>query len=353
MPYRTISRDLKLAAINLYEKDLIPLDNILDCVGFSERNFYQILNLWRATGEVIKHSYGLWGRSRHLVFDDVQYFLWLVHHRPDWFLDELADLLTENRFIAVHFTTIHCELARYGYSTKKLRRIAAERSEEKWPDFVYRMGVYNAKQLGFIDETSKDEKTPGRRRGQAKKGQRAQCRQVFVCGHRLSGTGLLTVDGMVMSMVVQGSMTTASFCEFLEENVVCTFLLDNSKHMTTPYQLPLCSPFPGKLSVLVIDNARIHHGEGVRELIESRGEWPPLLKFSPNFFTGVRLKYLPPYSPDLNPIEEAFSKIKAFIRQNCDIFLASTGGRIMFDLLEAMAIITVDDTREYFLHAGY
>ena len=285
MPYHTISRDLKLAAINLYERDLIPLDDILDCVGFSERTFYRILNLWRATGDVVKHSYGLCGQPCRLVFEDVQYLLWLVRHRPDWFLDELANLLTENHFIAVHFTTIHRELARYGYTTKKLRRIAAERSEEKRADFVYRMGVYDAEQLGFIDETSKDEKTPGRRRGQAKKGHRAQHQQVFVRGRRLSGTGLLTIDGMVMSIVVQGSMTTEPFCEFPEENVVCTFLLDNLKHsIATPYQLPLCSPFPGKLSVLVMDNARIHHGEGVCELIESQGEWPPiLLKFAPDF----------------------------------------------------------------------
>jgi hypothetical protein len=68
---------------------------------------------------------------------------------------------------------------------------------------------------------------------------------------------------------------------------------------------------------------------------------------------GVRLEYLPPYSPDLNPIEEAFSKIKAFICRNCDIFLASTRAGIMFDLLEAMNIITADDAEGYFRHAGY
>lgn len=70
-------------------------------------------------------------------------------------------------------------------------------------------------------------------------------------------------------------------------------------------------------------------------------------------FIGVRLEYLPPYSPDLNPIEEAFSKIKAFIHRNCDIFLASTHAGIMFDMLEAMAIITEEDANGYFTHAGY
>lgn len=65
------------------------------------------------------------------MVDDVHNLLQLVHHCLDWFLDEHADLLTENHFIAVHFVTIHHELARYRYSTKKLRQIAAEHSEEK------------------------------------------------------------------------------------------------------------------------------------------------------------------------------------------------------------------------------
>lgn len=220
MPYRKISQDLKLAAINLYQRGLISLDDILDCVGFSERTFYRVLSLWRETGDIIKHTHGLRGRPRLLVFDDLQYLLHLVRHRPDWFLDELVDLLRENRFVSVHFSTILRELARAGYSIKKLKRIAAERNEDKRAGFVYCMAVYTWEQLGFLDETSKDERTPGRHRGRAKKGRRAKRRQVFVRGHRLSGTGLLTIDGMVTSTVVQGSMTTESLCEFLEENVV-------------------------------------------------------------------------------------------------------------------------------------
>jgi transposase len=95
------------------------------------------------------------------VFDDLQYLLHHVRHRPDWFLDELADLLHENRFISIHFSTILRELARARFSVKKLKRIAAERNEEKQAEFVYGIAEYTQKQLGFIDETSKDEKTPG------------------------------------------------------------------------------------------------------------------------------------------------------------------------------------------------
>ena len=92
--------------MNLYECELILLDNILDCVGFSEQTFYCVLSLWRETGNVIKYTHGLCGRPRLLVFGDLQYLLHLVHHHPDWFLNELADLLHENHFISVHFSTI-------------------------------------------------------------------------------------------------------------------------------------------------------------------------------------------------------------------------------------------------------
>ncbi|KAG2069983.1 hypothetical protein BDR04DRAFT_935755, partial [Suillus decipiens] len=55
--------------------------------------------------------------------------------------------------------------------------------------------------------------------------------------------GLMTIDGMVASMVVEGSFTTVKYLEFLQST------------------LPMCSPYPGLLSILVMDNAKIHHGE--------------------------------------------------------------------------------------------
>jgi hypothetical protein len=62
---------------------------------------------------------------------------------------------------------------------------------------------------------------------------------------------------------------------------------------------------------------------------------------------------LPPYSPDLNPVEEAFSKIKAFMRHNNDIFAAGQDDGIIYDMYEALDIITPTDARGYFQHSGY
>jgi transposase len=62
-----------------------------------------------------------------------------------------------------------------------------------------------------------------------------------------------------------------------------------------------CGRWPEPKSVLVMDNASFHHTERIRELCSN---------------AGVKLLYLPPYSPDLNPIEEFFAELKAFVRRN-------------------------------------
>ena len=118
-------------------------------------HFGVFANSGRETGDVVRHNYGAAGRPRTLHFDDVHYLVWLINHCPDWFLDELLDLLDHNRFISVHYTTIHRELARAGMSLKKLKKIARERNEDCRADFIRRMAQYEPEELGFIDETLK------------------------------------------------------------------------------------------------------------------------------------------------------------------------------------------------------
>ncbi|KAJ7255578.1 hypothetical protein C8J57DRAFT_1075446 [Mycena rebaudengoi] len=196
---RTISRDVKLAAMNLFERDILPLPDILDIVGFSESTFWRTRKLWRETGDVSKPKSSTAGRRRLLHREDLDYILRLVNLRPDWFLQELLHLVKTNRFISVHFTTIFRELQRLNMSRKKLKKIAAERNERVRMDFVRRMGEYPAECLGFLDETSKNERTLSR------------------------GFGLLTLDGMMANTVVEGSMKRADYLQFLEQEVVRIF----------------------------------------------------------------------------------------------------------------------------------
>jgi hypothetical protein len=91
-----------------------------------------------------------------------------VNQRPDWFLDELLELLNTNRFISVHYTTIHRELERAGMSRKKLKKFVAEKNELLRSDFIRKVANYTPDQLIFIDRTSKDERTLQRRYGRAR-----------------------------------------------------------------------------------------------------------------------------------------------------------------------------------------
>jgi len=69
--------------------------------------------------------------------------------------------------------------------------------------------------------------------------------------------------------------------------------------------LPHCGRWPERNSVLVMDNASFHRTERIKQLCHK---------------AGVKLVYLPPYSPDLNPIEEFFAELKAFIKKSWQVF---------------------------------
>ena len=83
-----------------------------------------------------------------------------------------------------------------------------------------------------------------------------------------------------------------------------------------------------------MDNLSAHKGERVKELIEHR---------------GCQLLYLPPYSPDLSPIEEAFGKIKSLLRKA----EARTREALVEALWVAISTVTAQDTQSFFEHCGY
>jgi transposase len=209
--------------MKLYERELLPLDTILDVLEMSRSTFFRVRKLWRETGDVISHKTSLRGRLRALNYNDIQYLLLLIEQNPDYFLDELLYLLTTNRFISVHYTTVHRALERAGVSRKKLKKIAYERSEPLRADFIGRMAKYEPEELGFLDEVHKDERTLARGYGRSKMGRRAAKKAKFVRGRRTSTEALLSLDGIVACKCVEGSMTKELFLEWLELNVVSTY----------------------------------------------------------------------------------------------------------------------------------
>jgi transposase len=123
----------------------------------------------------------------------------------------------------------------------------------------------------------------------------------------------ITLEGMGPSLAVEGSTTAEVFEAYLE-------------HILLPEMQ--------KGQVVVMDSLPAHKPKRVRELIERR---------------GCKLLYLPGYSPEYNPIEEAFSKIKEILRRAC----ARTREALIEALGEALCAVSLRDAWRFFEHAGY
>ena len=150
--------------------------------------------------------------------------------------------------------------------------------------------------------------------GWARKGERAHQRVPRNWGKNITLLSSIGKErGMGASLVVEGSTNGMVFQTYLEEVLLPTLK---------------------KGQVVVMDNLSAHKGERVRQLIEAK---------------GCELIYLPPYSPDYNPIEQAFSKLKSYLREAC----ARSQDTLVEIIGEALRTITVSDACGFFKHCGY
>jgi transposase len=166
--------------------------------------------------------------------------------------------------------------------------------------------------LIFIDETwAKTNMT--RLRGRCLRGERLICKTPH--GHWMTTTliGALSVDGVRCAMNVDGPINQDVFEAFVQD-VLCPTLRAGD--------------------IVVMDNLSSHKGPRVRALIEAR---------------GAELHYLPAYSPDLSPIEPAFSKIKQRLRS----LECRTKDQLWTAMQSTLDGITASDAANYFAHCGY
>jgi transposase len=166
--------------------------------------------------------------------------------------------------------------------------------------------------LVFVDESGVTTEMT-RRYGWAPRPERVS--EAVPAGHwrTLTVLGALTTRGVLASMTIESPTDGDVFLAFIEQALA-----------------PRLEP--GHL--VILDNLGAHKVPGVRSLIESR---------------GAQLLYLPPYSPDLNPIEQAWSKLKQLLR--------ATKARLLETLepaiAEAIPAITADNAAAFFRHCGY
>ena len=156
-----------------------------------------------------------------------------------------------------------------------------ERDEDLHNQWQIEQPSYEAAQLVFLDESGAHERTCDRQYGRSLKSTEAIRKQPFKRSKKWTFLPALTINGYLACRVIHGSVNADIFCQFLEDEV-----------------LPQCKP---GYTVVVMDNVKLHHRQRVKELCEAWDIW---------------LKFLPPYSPHLNPIEASFAVVKAWIKRN-------------------------------------
>ncbi|WP_407946746.1 IS630 family transposase [Pararhizobium mangrovi] len=253
-------------------------------------------------------------RRSHHIEAQKDLILSLLAEAPDITIAEMRQALGDrgHRF---GFGTIQRFFVRHGLTQKK----TAHAAEQDRPDILKRRQAWfdgqldlDTARLVFIDETWA-KTNMARTHGRSPRGERL--RMAVPHGHWKTTTfvGALTLRGMIAPFVLSGPINRAAFEAYVQQVLVPELR-------------------PG--DIVVMDNLSSHKSERTRELIEE---------------AGASLLFLPPYSPDFNPIENAFSKLKAMLRKAAERTVEALWIRIG----EIIGTFTPTECANYFAAMGY
>jgi transposase len=200
--------------------------------------------------------------------------------------------------------------------TKKKTYRASQRDREdlkrQREEFTELVRAIMTGRFVFIDEAG-CQLGMDRRYARSAPGERAHCKRPFYRGDQINLIGAVATNGLRCLWEVTGTVNGAMFTAFIEKGLA-----------------PKLNP----KDLVIMDNLPGHKVAGVRRAIEKR---------------GAKVVLLPPYSPDLNPIELLWSKLKEIIRS----YAPKTTRAFSRALRTAMNAITTNDIRNWFRHCGY
>ena len=278
------------------------------------------MKLFEVTGDVRPKSrqngpIPLFGEYEQLTL------LRLILEYPGIYLHELQCKLFHVFGVEVSVSTICRTLKLMGCTRQKIQYIALQQSDECRARFMAEISIYDPSMFIWIDETGCDRRNSIRKYGYSVRGITPRDHRLLLRGARVSGIAVMSLEGMQDVQLVEGTVDGDKFKEFVTSTLI-----------------PILNPFDGSNphSVVVMDNCAIHHCDEIGSLIEA---------------AQAKLIFLPPYSPDLMPLEESFSKVKNILKGNDELFQIFTSPRAL--LAMAFGMITPEDCYGYVRHSGY
>jgi transposase len=223
------------------------------------------------------------GRPRKITLEAEEGIARYLEEDPTAYQDEIQEFLLDEYGIEVSRQTVGRVMKKKKLTHKRVERIRPEQDQELRSLWVSKLVEYSAEQLIFVDESGANERTADRKYGWSLRGIPCRAKSSGKRSSRWSILPAIGINGYLDWEVYHGSYNAERFNNFI-------------RHLLTKME-----PFPGPRSVLVMDNVNTHHSPELKGMCDE---------------AGVRLEYLPPYSPDYNPIEKSFSALKAWIRRN-------------------------------------
>jgi len=309
---------IKQRALQLHDRGH-SADDVAAMMGASTRSICRWDDNYNTFGSVLRPK-GRNGRPRAINSDIEDALSEFYRLRTSAYLDEVKHYLAVVHDLRVSLSMIHSTLIRMDLSRKILLTPAAERDEERRRNWRVEMAEhFTAEQLVFGDEVGVDTRDLRRDYGRSLVGHRAVQRYVQKRGQRWSMISVIGLDGCIAARPVARS-NSLEFFDFVVSEV-----------------LPHMNPYPQPKSVLILDNCAIHKAPAIQQAIEA---------------IGCVLKFLPPYSPDLNPIEESYSALKGYLAHHGHGYMRD--GLTAADILEAyVTVATPENCVGWYNHSGY
>jgi transposase len=269
---------------HMIESKSLTTSQIAHAVDCSKRSVKHIRDNLQAFGNVRAPRNGA-GRPRSITQPMLEALCEYLMDKPTAYQDEMAVFLWDEFGKHVTIQSISRALAAAGWSKKAARQIAKEQNKDLRDFYLHKISPYSSYQFVYVDESGCDRRAGFRRTGWSPLGVTPVQISKFHRDQRYQILPAYAQDGIVLSRVFKGSTDAQIFEDFIEQLL---------RH---------CNRWPEPKSILVMDNASFHRTERIKQICQE---------------SGVKLIYLPPYSPDLNPIEEFFAELKQFIKRRWD-----------------------------------
>jgi transposase len=306
---KAYSQDLRERVVKAVDQGLSQTE-IVKLFGVSSASIKRYVKLRRETGSLAPKA--IPGRPKRKMGLLLAGLRPQLEAHPDATLEEHCEMWEAETGVKVSSSTMGRAIQRLKWTRKKKTLEASERKEEERQQFLDQVKDIDASKFRIIDETGSNLALT-RLYARAPKGKRARGRIPRNRGKNVTMITDLSLHGLGEAFMIDGAINGELFETYIEHIFVPTL---------------------SSGEIVIMDNLSAHKSEKVRQLIEAKGS---------------QLIFLPAYSPDLSPIEEAFSKLKAVIR--------GIGPRTRDDLYKsieyALTTITANDASGWFGHCGY